>query len=236
MRTSGLGVLALMVVAGCIPEARLQPQPSARTLAGDTSAAVAEAAGVRLVADGDSWKGHPSNLERRLTPVEIRVENHSGRPLSIRYALFDLTGESRFQYAAIPLLNLDEVASDNSPLCVAGYSPGYWSARRAWGWRRGWRGPWDRPWRPNPYYDPFYDPYYPGRPYVRCEQPLPTQEMLDEALPEGTLENGGAVSGFLYFQGVAERERQVTLHARLVDAATGESFGELRIPFEVDRQ
>src|SRR4051812_27484775 len=72
MRTRGLGIGLILagVVAGCIPETQLQPQPDARSLAGEPSAAVAEAQGVRLIADGAAWKGHPSNLERRLTPVE----------------------------------------------------------------------------------------------------------------------------------------------------------------------
>jgi hypothetical protein len=60
--------------------------------------------------------------------------------------------------------------------------------------------------------------------------------MLEQALPEGTLEAGGRVEGFLYFQGVAERESQVVLQARLVDGRTGEPFGTLDIPFQVRRE
>jgi hypothetical protein len=60
--------------------------------------------------------------------------------------------------------------------------------------------------------------------------------MLEQALPEGTLQDGGTVSGFLYFQGVAEREKLATLKAQLVDARTGEPFGELSIPFQVSRR
>jgi hypothetical protein len=59
--------------------------------------------------------------------------------------------------------------------------------------------------------------------------------MLRRALPEGTLEDGGALDGFLYFQDVGEREGRVTLEARLVDARTGEQFGTLSIPFQVER-
>jgi hypothetical protein len=44
------------------------------------------------------------------------------------------------------------------------------------------------------------------------------------------------VEGFLYFQGVAERESQVVLQARLVDGRTGEPFGTLDIPFQVRRE
>lgn len=234
-RGSGLAVVLMLATAGCIPEARLQPRPDARSLTGDASAAVAESAGVRLIADGAAWKGQPGNLERRLTPVEIRLENQSGRTLRIRYELFDLVGESRFHYAALSPLELEQ-AQDAGPVCVAGYVPGSsWGLYAAWGPRRGWyRSPW-RPWWPGPYYDPFWDPFYGPRPYVRCEEPLPTQDMVERALPEGRLENGGTVAGFLYFQGVADRERQVILQARLVDASTGEGFGELSIPFQVRR-
>jgi hypothetical protein len=57
--------------------------------------------------------------------------------------------------------------------------------------------------------------------------------MVRQALPQGTLEPGGTVTGFLYFQDVSEREGSVTLQARLVDARTGEQFGTLSIPFGV---
>jgi hypothetical protein len=198
---------------------------------------VAEASGVRLIADGSAWKGHPSNLERRLTPVEIRLENHSGRTLSVRYTAFDLQGESRFEYAALAPMSLKD-SPDAQPVCVTGYTPGYWSLGASWGWgpRRGWRygAPWRRPWA-SPFYDPFYDPFYGPAPYVRCDEPLPTRDMMQRALPEGTLDNGGTVSGFLYFQGVGERERQVTLQAHLVDATTGEPVAQLSIPFQVRR-
>jgi hypothetical protein len=229
-----LGAVVVVALAGCIPEPQLRPPPDARSPAGEPSAVVADAAGVKLVADGAAWKGNPGNLERRLTPVEVRVENNSGRTLSIEYRLFDLVGASRFHYAALSPLLMKE-ANEAGPTCVAGYVPRpYWSVGATWGPRRGWRYP-QRAWWPNPYYDPFYDPFYGPRTYVRCEEPLPTQDMMDRALPEGTLETGGTVSGFLYFQGVGDRERQVILQAQLVDAKTGEPFGELSIPFQVRR-
>ncbi|NOK22407.1 hypothetical protein HMI50_35890, partial [Corallococcus carmarthensis] len=90
------------------------------------------------------------------------------------------------------------------------------------GWGPGWYG--------GPWGSPFYSPYY-YPPYY--EQPLPTEDMLNNALPEGTLEPGGTQEGFLYFQGVARREDAVTLQVKLVDAQTGEPFGSLGIPFQV---
>jgi hypothetical protein len=236
MRKHRFGWIAVLAIAGCIPETHLQPRPDARSLAGDPSAAVAESDGVRLVADGASWKGHPSNLERRLTPVEVRLENHSGRTLSVRYTFFDLLGQTNFQYAALPPMTLKE-GSEAQAQCIAGYTPGWWGMNVGWAPRRGWRhaAPWMSAWWPGPYYSPFYDPFYGPSPYVRCDEPLPTADMLRQALPEGTLTDGGTISGFLYFQGVGDRERQVTLQARLVDAKTGEPFGQVVIPFQVRR-
>jgi hypothetical protein len=234
-RGSGLAVVMMLVMAGCIPETQLQPRSDAHSLAGDTSAAVAEGAGVRLIADGAAWKGHPGNLERRMTPVEVRLENQSGRALNVQYELFDLVGESRFHYSALSPMEIER-APDAGPTCVAGYMPAYsWGLSWGWGPGWGWNGsPW-YPWWPGPYYDPFYPPPYWSPPYARCEEPLPTEDMVKRALPEGRLENGGTIAGFLYFQGVADRERQVILQARLVDANTGERLGALTIPFQVRR-
>lgn len=220
------GVLTSMVFVGCIPQAQLRPSPEAQALAQEPAAAVTEQAGIRLVADAAAWKGRPGNLERRLTPVEVRLENRGERPLRIRYEQFDLLGGSRFQYTAMAPLSVKDDGSSRTR-CVAAMDPLYW--HNTWGWR----GPlgWRRPWGLGPFYGPFYSPYY--APSVACEDPLPTQDMLKQALPEGTLAPGGSISGFLYFQGITEREREVVLQARLVDAETGEKFGELGIPFEV---
>ncbi|ADO68558.1 hypothetical protein [Stigmatella aurantiaca] len=219
------GVVAALAFVGCIPRTQLQPRSDAQALAQEPNAAVTEQAGIKLVADGAAWKGQPGNLDQRLTPVEVRLENLGNRPLRIRYEQFGLMGGSRFEYTALPPLSLKE-ATESEPLCSVPAVPLHWHA--SWGWRRGMGL---RPWGLGPFYDPFYDPNYTRA--IRCHEPLPTQDMLKKALPEGTLAPGGSVSGFLYFQGIADRESQVTLQTRLVDAHTGETFGELGIPFVV---
>lgn len=220
---------AAALAAGCVTTPRLEPLASTPTT--PKGAPLAEDAGIRLVAHGDAWRGVPSDLERVLTPVRVRLENHSDRPLRVDVADFMLVGASRFEYAALSGQQL----SDASLTGVGGSGGEAYESWRGVPWGPGFygfrgRGFHGRGWF-NPLYDPFYGPYASW--YAPAPEPLPTRDMIRAALPQGTLQPGGVMTGFLYFQSVGEREHQVTLRARLVDARTGEAFGTLDIPFEV---
>lgn len=56
---------------------------------------------------------------------------------------------------------------------------------------------------------------------------------LARALPEGVIEPGGKVSGFVYFPGVGADVKRVRLRADLVNAQTGETLVPLALPFVV---
>jgi hypothetical protein len=58
--------------------------------------------------------------------------------------------------------------------------------------------------------------------------------MIAEVLPEGVLEPGGRVEGFLYFERVDPQAPRVRFRADLTSADTGEVFGEVSIPFTVN--
>jgi hypothetical protein len=64
---------------------------------------------------------------------------------------------------------------------------------------------------------------------------LPTRDMIRHAIPEGVLENGGRLSGFLYFPKVDRRHQEEGLKFSidLVDASTQEHIGQITIPFEI---
>ena len=246
MRPWWPALAALLLAAGCLSETKLQPLPATPTTA--AGRAVAEAHGVRLVAEPNVWKGRPSHLESLVTTVRVRLENQSGRPLHISYEHFELVGGSRFSYAALSPFEVQR-----EELAVGGSGPywpsfgvglgGYWGGRPGLGYP--WSPlPWDDPFYHPPFHRPFWDPwwgsyygpFYPPYGYYppRTVEALPTRDMLRRALPEGSLEDGGTVSVFLYFQDVGERETRVTLQARLVDARTGQPFGTLSIPFRVE--
>jgi hypothetical protein len=57
--------------------------------------------------------------------------------------------------------------------------------------------------------------------------------MVQQALLAGTLEDGGQVSGFVYFPHVIGRESQLTFVAQLPDATTGTTVASVTIPLVV---
>ena len=73
----------------------------------------------------------------------------------------------------------------------------------------------------DPYYYDAYETYY-------ADIDLPTPEMLQHALPEGVVDPGGSVTGFIYFEDVSDDVPRVEFRGQLVDASTG------TIPFAVE--
>jgi hypothetical protein len=89
-------------------------------------------------------------------------------------------------------------------------------------------------WEAWPYAYP-YDPFYYDSLYAYWPEQLPTQDMLSKALPEGAVQDNGKVAGFIYFQGVGNRESSVTFAMNLVDPSNGQSLGQVSIPFAVSK-
>lgn len=101
------------------------------------------------------------------------------------------------------------------------YAAPYWGyAYPGIGW---WSGYWGAPYG-------YYNMYYP---YMRRYH-LPTRSMLRKGIPEGVVDKGGYISGFLYFQKPSKNASQpLEFTARLIDAKTGRQFGTLEIPFDI---
>lgn len=238
MWTRLCGIALLGVLAGCSTEGRLRPSVAPGiVLSRGGRAATIEEQGVRLSANGSSWKRDPWNLPRYVTPVELSLENHSGRTLRIQYAQFELLGEAR--YIALNPRFLSTYAPE--PFSEAGTSHHSSTGRRELASLRSLASVQDEePEQPSP---PRREPVSEeevSRDLRRNTVPSggdtsgrDTGEVQRLSVKEGLLEDGACLSGFLYFQNVGANERQVTLQARMVDANTGETFTTLRIPFEV---
>jgi hypothetical protein len=224
----GAAVLLGVITAGCSHKTYFVPAPTAKTLESDNKVAVSQAAGVRIEADGKAWSGEPVNLQSAIAPVKVAVTNNSGRPLRIRYRDFSLTTGSGFTSLALPPMKITgSVPSELVPVTTPVF---------------GWRG-----YRLAPYYSPWYPgfgvwngpfawdfPYYTTY-YAQWPVSLPTEDMIRKVIPEGVLNDGGRVEGFLYFPQVPEGTDRANLSDTLVDARTGQRFGVMAIPFEVKR-
>ncbi len=118
----------------------------------------------------------------------------------------------------------------------------------------GYSGHVGRPMGPvHPYYHgshfavaPYYAPYWPlfstwpyawaasdlawyDRTYRTWPEQLPSEDMVNQALPEGVLDDGGTIAGLLYFQ-YAGRESATRLDLTLVDASSQQAIGTASLP------
>jgi len=246
-------VLALLGMAACATTPVLKPEPGDTLAPGKQNVVQADVAGVRVLAAGNVWKGDPPDLGQLFTPVMVTIENNSGKTVRVSYADFNLNGSSGFKYAAIPPMSAKgqigraDRTPSKIPVRLALYEPGAGGADlsnrvqlAAWEHHfdhdRFMIAPHFRSYYPGweawPGIYP-YDPLYYNSLYAYWPEKLPTQDMLSKALPEGAVQNDGKVSGFVYFQGVGQRESSVTFTMSLVDATNGQSFGQVAIPFAV---
>lgn len=91
--------LTTLALAACETTAMLAPAPQARAVPGLEGAAIASAAGVRVVAQPDVWPGK-APIQDEVTPVRVRIENRSGEPLLVRPRQFMLVAPDGTTYAA----------------------------------------------------------------------------------------------------------------------------------------
>jgi hypothetical protein len=229
-----LGLVALLMIGGCAGQSQLMPAPGDKEIPGDVESAVSTVDGVHVELHTEAWQG-TQGITSVVTPLKITIENNSDQPVRLRYTDFKLIGAKGKVYADLPPYGI--TGSVEEPHLVQTYpvilepefewndfdiAP-YYSA--IYPDMPVWDGPF--------YYDPFYyDEYYT---YWQTIQ-LPTQEMLNQALPDGVIKPGGRVSGFMYFQEVKESSKTVRLEYELVNARNGNIFGTITIPFVVTKQ
>ncbi len=199
-------VLAALLasVGACATAPELLPASGHTSAIGRGSLAVESRSGVTVTADGSVWDSSPKKLPTEVTPLWVTLQNATGRSLRVQYDEFTLRGASGATYVALAPYALR--ASRSRPAFEVpdgGYFDKFQVAAYLapfYPWLQVWDGPL---------------PYGPSLYSVWWRASLPTPGMLDRALPEGVLENGGTASGYLYFQKVRAREGEVTFLAGL---------------------
>lgn len=226
MMMTTLAVTA-MATLGCSRGLDLAPAATADRVVGLDDAARAASNDVEVVVQADDWPGD-APIDMAVTPLRVRIENRGDIPVRIRYADFELVGSSGETYRALPPYKIEGVV----PRMVGTYDPIYPSIdyygfgvappySPVYPGMRAFSGPFD-------YYPGYYDNYY------RDWQDLPTTDMLVRAIPEGVLQPGGHIEGYLYFQPVdADEETSIRFVSELVDADTGGEVARLTVPFVV---
>jgi|GEM_PF-438017 len=103
-RSCAVGAISLAILfsSGCAAKrAYLVPAPS-DMLTNAGRAATAHAEGVKIVVMPNDWNGRPRNLYRYVTPLNVRIENHSKRPVRLAYEDFHLQTPRGRELAALP--------------------------------------------------------------------------------------------------------------------------------------
>lgn len=221
MRAFVVGASVLFVV-GCSSAHRFIPSSQVERASGDPSAAVVRRAGVTLIADAEGWSGPPAGVARVVTPIHVRILNDSDAPLAVRYLAFRLVSDLGREVRPLP-----PVAIDRSRPLRTRAAPSLEGNRfRLAPYYRDLLGDEVDYWTGGFHFDPYYYDEY-----LRWRADLPTESMVERALPEGVIQPGGWVAGFLYFEGVEDEAAEVTLHV-VFDLPLGdERVATLSVPF-----
>jgi hypothetical protein len=219
-----IGGSALSAVACSRNYAKLSPAPEASVAAGPGEGATTTVDGVRVTARAQAWQWDPSDLNTKVTPLLIELENNGNHPLLVRYNSISLVDSMGHRFNVMPPYDINGAVAET-----------YRVSNPYYGFNRFFVAPYLSRWYPrfSPYSGAFaynsayYSPYLTQYRDVQ----LPTVDMVQRALPEGVLQPGGTAMGFVYFQRLDRDARTLTLDVDLADAQTGASIGSARIPF-----
>ena len=216
--TIAIGGLALL--CGCA--STLEPAKTATPVEGEPRAARASRDGIQLTAKS-GWPGKVQ-IQSAVTPLLVTLENDSGAAIQVSYDDFQIWGPDNQAFRALPIGaiqgEVDATAGADNPVPEKttkrfSIAPGFES--------------------PEPgtelYDEDFEHDGYAAHNNELYRVKLPTESMFRGALPEGTLEDGGMVEGYLYFEHVGSDVEKATLRAQFARDTT--NAVALEIPFTV---
>ena len=221
--TLALLVAGLAAVIGC-GHGRLVPSDAAKLVYGTNAAAFVVADGLRCTAESTAWEGRPGELPPSVMPIKVRIRNDSDKPVRVRYEDFALLGANGRRYRSLPLVPLQHGGTSAirpiyaaSKFFVAPLLHDVYPDLPVWS-------------NALPRDEALYD-----REYAKWGPSGPDRHVRREGLPEGMVDAGGSVTGFLYFEDPTRQEGRATFEAELETG--GEPEGQtttLKIPFRVD--
>jgi hypothetical protein len=183
---------------------------------------------VQVVAQPDEWP-EGGEVPDNVTPMLVDIINGSSSPLRIEYRLFSLQAGASRSLVALPPFNVYGTATQPRVQREGSRIELSYEAKR---------------FEIAPFYADLYSelPRYQG-PFTADQRyyganwgrwkgnSLPDRTVRLMALPEGVLQPGGRIGGFLYFEKVPRDAKQVQLDFSLVDAVSGRLFAIASVPF-----
>jgi hypothetical protein len=151
-------------------------------------------------------------------PLQLTLENESGRPLRVFYHDFTLVTRDGQRLPALPAFDLAHKEARVPGRYAYPWSRFFLAAHLSPFYRGFWTGA-----RMSAHDSRVYDMRYRT---LRAELE-PTVDMQRRALPEGVLEPSGFITGTLYF---SVPTTATTLTITLVDATSRESFATVELP------
>ena len=217
------GLIFCSLLISCSSQIKLFPVTSSVKNLPD--AASDSIAGIHMLVETQSWSGDPQ-IKSKVIPIRVTIQNKSGNLVRVRTSEFAFVSNNGERFAALPPYDIKGTIEQP-------FYPGFTYDQFL-------IAPYYSAFYPNisacpsdfAYDQSYYNTYYPA--WARYQ--LPTKEMLRLALPDGVVDVGGYVSGFLYFQNIPSKEREVKLIAKLINAVNGDLMGTLSIPFRVAKK
>jgi hypothetical protein len=213
-------LLFVFLLLSCSSQVKLLPIGD--KVADLPNAASEKVADISVLIETQAWSGDPAILPK-VTPVRVTIQNKSGNLIRVRSSEFAFVSDNGQRYSALPPYDVKGSVEKPVPpgftcdhFMIAPYYSGYYPDMEAC---------------PDDFsYDQaYYENSYPN--WVQFQ--LPTRDMLRMALPDGVVDVGGYVSGFLYFQNISTEEQHVKFIGKLINAVNGDLMGTVNVPFKV---
>lgn len=207
---------AALLAAACARVQPLQAVDPAQVVAGAPNEAQAEVAGVTVHATIGGWRGEPKNLEMRLTPVDVTVQNSTNRTIRIGPEAFTLQTPSGAR-RALPQNEAAWLLRDIFQQDKNRFGPRVGAVR-------------------GPTFPGYDSPDNPNAPWARSPPgtPIPAlSRWYDTQSAAGTLPPGASASMMLFYGTPTNSLATATFEVDLVDEQ-GTALGTVRLPFARD--
>lgn len=227
LRVALCAALGMGVLTACVPRLQATAAPS------QPSVTLTDA-NVRLTILPNTWSGHPTDLGRYYTPLEIKIENDRTDEIQVRYGDFLAVDEANNQYRAVaPAEVAQALFSRRWRYGHPEQGPAWWAAPtpRLFAFHNPWRR---YPYWPYRYRSPFFPPYDPYPYYPPAWPRGSAYDILTLGLREGRILPGARVEGFLYLEQATRKGNLLTLSWTPV-AADGKPLTTFSSQFQIVR-